>query len=447
MNRRMCATYSLCLLSLLIALAGCGGSDDAGKARLPGAQAGDEDRQDAAPRGEDAGPDGGGSDVEPEGDDEPLYAVFTSVATVDDDSTSYLAITDSLDGTTELDTKQAIEVPGASRFYAPEAGGFFALGSNEDLSITRYDVSKDGEFEETGRVSFAGVGVTRLHYRAAFLSETKAYYIDHTQAQIVIWNPRDMTIDGTITLPEEIADGYEGYTSVLPYFRMPVVQGRLFIPVAWHVAEAGTARDVTGLVVVDTKTDSVLSFTETDRCAGATELAFDDNGDVYYGTNVNQPYGRFAHDPKLLAENHPGCILRIRAGEQDFDPEYILRLEEVVGDRTSMGLADGAAPGIGYVQVIDEDKLAWADVKDEDTFWGEAVWDWWKVDLATGEAERDTEIPISAPFMTSYQVDGRRYVARQTGDNSSRLFELRADGQHLPGLSSVGEIRGIARVR
>jgi hypothetical protein len=83
---------------------------------------------------------------------------------------------------------------------------------------------------------------------------------------------------------------------------------------------------------VDTETDSVLSFTETDRCAGATELAFDNNGDVYYRTNVNQPYSRFAHDPKLLAETHPGCVLRIRAGEQEFDPDYLLRLEEVVGN-------------------------------------------------------------------------------------------------------------------
>jgi hypothetical protein len=359
--------------------------------------------------------------------DVPLYAVFTQVETPEGES-AYLGVTDTLDGEVKLDLSRALEVPGASRFYAPTSGGFFALGSNEDYSITRYDLDEQGRPEESGRLSFAGIGVSRLLFRAVFVSETKAYYIDHTQAQIVIWNPSTMKIERSIELPEELQNGYEGYTTVLPYHRYPLVQDRLFIPVSWYNFEEGT-------------------YTETDRCAGASELAFDANGDVYYGTSVNHPFYAFAQDPEQRAEERPGCILRIRAGEEQFDPDYLVKLSDVVKGGVAMGLTDGAEPGIGYVQVLDEDEQRWSDVASEDEFWESAAWRWWRVDLATGSAELDDEIPASAPYMTSYEVAGRRFVSRQTGAGDSRLFELSSSGQHLPALTSPGSIRGVARVR
>ena len=112
-----------------------------------------------------------------------------------------------------------------------------------------------------------------------------------------------------------------------------------------------------------------------------------------------------------------------------------------------MGLTDAATPGTAYVQVIDEQIMPWADVADEDTFWEEPAWRWWRVDLRNGDAAPDPEIPASAPYMTSYEVDGRRYISRQSGDNGSRLYELSPSGAHAPAFGSIGSIRGVARVR
>jgi hypothetical protein len=83
---------------------------------------------------------------------------------------------------------------------------------------------------------------------------------------------------------QQRGDGYQGYSTDLPLGRYPLVQGRMIIPAAWYDFERGSARALTGLAAIDTETDCVLSYSETDRCAGATELAFDDNGDVYFGT-------------------------------------------------------------------------------------------------------------------------------------------------------------------
>lgn len=376
----------------------------------------------------------------------PLYAVFTSVET-DQDANTYLGLTPTLDGDGELDRSTALEAPGSSRFYAPPSGGFFAIGNNDDITITRYEIVGERSLVEVGRMSFAAIGVTRLQNRVVFVSATKAYYIDETGGQIAIWNPSAMTIERTVALPPSFADGVDGFSTDMPFGRFPLVDGRLFIPVAWFNFEAGTARDVTGLAVVDTASDSVISYSETSRCPAATELAFDDNGDVYYGTSVNYPFYAHANDPELRAVTRPGCVMRIVAGQTEFDPAYALRVTELAGQRTSMGLTDAATPGTAYVQVLDEAQLPWAQIRDEDTFWGEAAWAWWRVDLRSGEAAPDNEIPLSAPYMTSYEVDGRRFVSRQDGDSSSRLYELSPDGAHAPAFSSVGSIRGVARIR
>ena len=373
-----------------------------------------------------------------------MYAVFTRVDSPEGE-TSYLATTDSLSGGNELGLAHALESPGSSRFYAPPTGGFFALGSNEDLTITRYDIDEQGRLGVTGRLSFANLGVTRLQHRAVFVSDSKAYYIDNTQEQLVVWDPGAMKIVRSIPLPEQIGDGYEGNSTVLPYMRFPLVEGRLFIPVGWENDEARTARNATGLVVFDTATDEVISYTETERCPAATELAFDDNGDVYFGTNVNYPF-YFTPDEATRVGSRPGCVLRIRAGEQAFDENYLLDLAAVVDGGVAMGLTDGSEPGVGYVQVLDESLKPWAEILDEDTFWGEAAWRWWRVDLAAGTASLDQHIPASTPFMTSHEVDGKRYVSRQTDDGESELFELSSDGEHRSVLRIAGDLRGVARL-
>jgi hypothetical protein len=373
-----------------------------------------------------------------------LYAVFTRLES-EEGETSYLATTNSLASEAKLDLADALEAPGASRFYAPPAGGYFALGSNEDLTLTRYDIDAAGTPRLTATISFAQLGVTRLQHRAVFVSESKAYYIDNTQAQIVVFDPSAMEIVTTIRLPEQVGDGYEGNTTVLPYLRFPVVDGRLFIPVGWENDTARTARHATGLVVFDTTTDEVVSYTETEACPAATELAFDDNGDVYFGTNVNYPF-YFTPDEQTRIASRPGCVLRIRAGEQAFDEDYLLRWVDLVDGGVAMGLTDGPEPGVGYVQVLDENVKPWAEIADEDTFWGEAAWRWWRVDLRNGTATLDDLIPASTPFMTAYEVDGKRYVARQTADSESELFELSSEGEHRSVLRIDGDLRGVARL-
>lgn len=370
-----------------------------------------------------------------------LYAVYTQVRTVDG-RTNYLSLTDTLAAPAELDVASALEVPGFSRFFAPEAGGFFAIGSGEDMSVTRYDVTADDSFRESGRVSFAGLGVTWMHYRAIFFSPTRAYYVDNTRGLIVVWNPEQMTVSGSFDLPPEVVEGYGGFETFMPFYRFPVIGERLFIPVSWVDREGGIARDVTGLVVVDTASDTVLSYTETERCPAATEIAFDDNGDVYFGTDYYYPMYSMA----VRGVTRPGCVLRIRAGEEAFDESYLLRLSDVTGGRATLSLTDAALPGTAYISVLDEAQLPWRDFAPEPRF--DEAWEWWTLDLRTGEGAPDPGMPISGPGVSSHPLGQDRYVVRSLADQSkSQLYKLSTDGAHEPGFSAPGLVTGLARVR
>jgi hypothetical protein len=371
----------------------------------------------------------------------PLYAVYTQVRTVDG-RTNFLSLTDTLAAPAELDASKAMEVPGFSRFFAPEGGGFFAIGSGEDMTITRYDVTDTDQFEESGRVSFAGVGVTWMHYRAIFFGPTRAYYVDNTAAQIVVWNPQEMTVSKTFALPDVVVDGRDGYETFFPFYRFPIVGDRLFIPVSWVNREAGLARDVTGLIVVDTRTDAVLSYTETDRCPAATEIAFDDNGDVYFGTDYYYPM----YSAAVRGSTRPGCVLRILAGEDAFDADYMLSLAQVTGNRATLSLTDGPVPGVAYVSVLDEARLPWSEFAAEPRF--DEAWEWWRLDLASGEATVDTNMPVGGPGVSSHPLGLERFVVQSLADQSrSQLFKLSPDGEHEPGFSAPGLITGLARVR
>src|SRR5699024_12721959 len=83
------------------------------------------------------------------------------------------------------------------------------------------------------KFSLANEGVTSLQARTVFLRDTKAYYIDNTQGQIVIFNPEKMEITGSFDLPEKFANGYKGFTTQLGFNGYQLNGNRLSIPVGW----------------------------------------------------------------------------------------------------------------------------------------------------------------------------------------------------------------------
>ena len=374
----------------------------------------------------------------------PLYATFIRVDNPDG-RINYVALTEDLEQGTEVDLTNALEVPGFSRRYAPEGGGFFAIGDGEDMTITRYTINENNEFVEENRISFAGQGVTQMHWRNEFLSPTKAYYVDVTQGQIVVWNPEEMTITKTIMLPEQVADGYQGYNTSVGFFDFPIVDNRMYIPLEWLNFNTKEGLEATGLVVVDTQTDQVLSYTETEKAPAATNFVVDTNGDIYFGTSGYYLAHGFVKD----GINRPnGGILCVKAGEMTFDESYYVSFSSLTGnERTGVSLASAPGDGIAYTTLLNEETTSWSEIVDFRSYISSSGWEKWKVNLRTGEAELEKGLPASGPGADTRLIDGEPYVFSFNDFGSTTVFKLNTTGNHEEKLTVDGLLNLVVKVR
>lgn len=383
------------------------------------------------------------SDPDPEPEEE-LYAVYWRLQTPDG-RTNYVSLVNDLMEAGEVDPAEALEVPGQSRFYAQPQAGYFFTGNGETLTFTRYNIPEEGKsFEEGEKFSLANEGVTSLQARTVFLSDTKAYYIDNTQGQIVIFNPEEMAITGSFDLPEEFATGYQGYSTQLGFNGYQLNGNRLSIPVGWVNFEAATHLDKTGLAIVDTEADQVISYTEDTRCALATEPAFMPNGDVYYGQSERYHFSRQARQ-----KDKAGCILRKEAGadgfDQDFDPYFI---DQIEGKEVGLSLFNAPTEGNGYVRVLDTDQLEWSENVEGITYY-DTVWETYEINLSKNEVIGKVDRPLGPsyaeqPFLINEDFYGTLKV---NDEGEHRVIKYAPDGSYEEGLTTPGYISNLVRLR
>src|SRR5882762_6053274 len=75
----------------------------------------------------------------PPGDDQPDPAFLVATRVFDDASTTtYLHTVPSLEAGTPIDVTKALEVAGSAKLYSIPGAGWFAIGSGEKPTITKY---------------------------------------------------------------------------------------------------------------------------------------------------------------------------------------------------------------------------------------------------------------------------------------------------------------------
>jgi hypothetical protein len=385
---------------------------------------------------------GGGGDASPDAAAGDGWVLFTKIYTADGES-SYVGPTGPFGPAAEFSTRTAIEVAGIASFYAPTTGGYFAIGDSEDFTVTRYDAGATGGLVPGAKVSFAPTGATGyLGNTMAFISPTKAYYIDAAQQHIVVWNPSTMQLESEISLASLVKPGFDLDVSLFHYV---VRDDRFMFAAAWANAEARTALPVTALVVIDTSTDAIVSVDETDRCARAVDIVMGPDGDAYFGTHIYS----LMEDSAIRGITRPGCVLRVRAQQESFDPAYSLLLSTATNGGVAYGLTATNDPARPYVWVLDESISAWEPVTGEDTLFSSPAWRLWRLDLTTGTAVRDDTVPAGAAIAAAvwYESNGRRFLVKPSADySSSRVFEM-LDSGPVQRISSTGFVLGLAQLR
>jgi len=371
-------------------------------------------------------------------DDGPAYVVATRVW--DDTSiTSYFHVLPSLEAGTPVDPARALEVPGSAKLYAIDGTAWLAIGGGDTPTITRYELDEQRALVARESIGLHAYGVSSLWDGLYVVSPTKVYYPDRDNQQLIVINPTAMTIDGAVALPQTARPGYlslYGYT--------PVMRGdELLFSVGWFDWDStDSILGETGLVVLDTVTDTVVRVDVDTRCGGITQPVVTDTNEAWF---VSSALAAAAHRLERLPT--APCALRIAADADAFDPGVVVDLGTLTGGL----LAGEPVPGGGsniFLRVLDENL---AQIDPEGATWqitGQAAWAWWRWNVQTQEMVALPELRPSTSDVLWFEVDGRVFGADTPEDYSqTTLIELTAAGGPRPTLVAPGFLHAVARAR
>lgn len=361
---------------------------------------------------------------------EDVYAIMYEVYD-DVGSNSYLSIFDSLD-IEKIDTKKAIEFAGG-RAHLQTYDGFIYVGEPASPEVVKYSLSKYGDLEEQGRVSFADYGFEAGYlddWSVAFISPTKAYSFELKEGGIVIWNPQTMEIKGEIKAADELfREGWSMDGSP------PVVRGdRLFKAYGWADFDSATYADDMLLGVYDLKKDELISLTKETRCSTFGNLVHRDEDDTLYFTNwIWTVAGVIMHDAT------PTCVLRINAGEDSFDPDYQLNYVDVAKGREG-AMFSYLSNGQALFAAFYDERITFDDETDPWAYAGSQNWKIWSYDMKTEEAKPVEGLKFNAGAFTPVHLDERSFVMLPNSDWSSTKVHELSDGKgtfafNIPGWS------------
>lgn len=371
----------------------------------------------------------------------PLYIGATRVWTADS-SQGYLFTVSSLDKGTEVDLKKAVEIDDAWVFGKGDP--YFYTATLFSPTITRWTLSPKGGFEKDTVVSFVNYGVEGTH-NAAFtpiFSKEKAYFVDSTSAQVVVWNPATMEFLRTIPLPAKAAGEFATYTPILGLSQR---QDRIFVtifwadPDSWWTKYAPSSR----LVTIDPQTDTVVEVHDEDRCETMSPAGTTADGTSYFG-----PWDYHATVRAVFGEGFgaKSCALRVVPSGMTYDEGYQVDLSSLVGGRPAGGLTllddQYALIHVWHSELVAATPENWKETRFEPAY----TWYRWKLGEATA-----TELPNQMPSSEGgewLRLDGAPYTYNPNADYSkTTLFELNSSGELKEHLTLPGWTAQLIRVR
>ncbi len=306
--------------------------------------------------------------------DSPLYLLHSATESPETGRSNYFTVVDSLGASRTLDYASSLELPGRARLYAEKGVGFFAIADGETPTITRYELTSDGAFEQGPSLSFSAYGIGEMGAQAVlFVSPTKAYYKDYAQAQVIVWDPTAMAVTGSLALPPELLVADQN----LVLSRWAKREGDAFFTASWEGLDYDRVLPGLALIRIDTATDEI-TVTREERCRDVFNVS--QVGDTFYFfSDVINAFGYAVHGSEGGQQD---CILRLPPGQPTFDPDYVGSIAGALGEGMIGHVASVQSDGTAWIQAVDTALVPTAIGTTYDQFYS-AGWSWWSVDLAT----------------------------------------------------------------
>jgi uncharacterized protein DUF4374 len=341
----------------------------------------------------------------------------------------------------QVDLADMIETPSGQN--AAAFGGYIYIWSADSGIYTRYAVDDDLRLSLAGSVSFMNLGGTG-NVMTSFISPTRAYSMTRDNLQIIVWNPSDMTALGSIDTSAALDPEYPDFD-----YGEPVVFGDYVAwPVLWSDDDNSDYKPAVDVIIASATSDAPAFSISDRRCGGGWSLFVDDIGDLYALGNA---YFGFAHffdrDP---ARHLNDCLLRVRAGSTEFDPDFYLDLNSTAN--TPAVYHTWQSSGRSIVAATWDPALDPSELGSSDDYWS-APMNRTLVRINEGASEPISGIPASAVFSTlNYRLDDELYMLMSEGssgpegDARSTLYRITDSAAELA-LTTAGDIWSIGRIR
>ena len=355
---------------------------------------------------------------------------------------SFAAFAPNLDAGTTIDPALSVELPDSSLLTRGPVPGSFLVSDGQSPQVRRFDIDANGDVTESGRVSFAGRGVTvgEIPPRVTVVSESKAYYLSEVSLLGFVFDPTELTITGEFSLEQIAAPPGPNNEVVLGVY--PVVRGDfLLYPVLYRNLIEGSSEQLARVMFLDTRSDSI-EVADDDRCGFLSVGIPASNGDVYYATDAFEG-AMYAAVPNA---NSKGCILRIRDGEREFDPSYFVLIEDLVGTAVSGGFID-AGTDRAYLLAYDESIAPLGNTFLE--VLGTPAWRTSLIELGDtiDRATLVEGIPPRSGAVSAITVDGVPYDSVTAADfSSTTLYRISAEGVPEEAITFPGFQFGVIRL-
>jgi hypothetical protein len=411
-------------LMFLLLVAGCGQNDkpEAGVA------------VDAA-----VGSDGGSADASSK---PPLYVVSFRVLGAAQDQWMMLPVSSLEKGTIGIDHSRAVELGTGGWIFGLGGTPYVYAAPFDEPTITRWEVSGTGTFRMDRKISFANVGL-KTAYAAAysgFLSNRKAYFVDGANRQIVIWDPTEMSILGTIAIPVS----EQGALQPMIGDNLVVRSDRVFAEVSWADPKSGWIDygQNAQLFAIDPATDKIVESSMVAGCGQLSASGVARSGAAYfspwdYRAAVRSVFGA----PRGVAP----CAARIVPPAGSFDQAWQVKLDELVGGRPAGDLRlvsdDTAVIHVFHQELANPTAADWKDSR----FKAHYLWWRWKIGAKTAEL-----IPGQTPATEGalfFGIDGRQFLPSNASDfSTTTLIEFDAQANMKEGLTMPGIFHGVVRI-
>jgi hypothetical protein len=389
-------------------------------------------------------PGAGASDGSQPGDSQaegPLYALLSIVFDDEDNATSYIVLTDTPD-VSELSLDSAREFSG--RVNIGTLGGELFVASDEDLNVTRYAISRSGEWTERGRVSFQNQGLEGWQVRLQSLVGDDMAYMPLDITGRLLWSPTRLELLGSRAPSSASAskNGLEGYCSGWGFDRR---QGAPVFVCSYNGVEDYHDRGDDVEVVVYDPVSHEQTSTYSIGCPGVQYSSQDEAGNSYLANWDYYP------TRALYGLARPPCVRRLLPDgslDQSWTPDFT----QWTGGRHVMNwkyVRDGKAIGnVLHHEQLGSSFTGAIDPDVQDAIENGEHYRPWLFDL---QAQTATPIDGFADLLWALPlqtVDGREF-AMLPYDSYGRteIYEIGLDGTARRHLDVTGYVEAWLRVR